>query len=75
MSGPNFETAEIGDRFERNRGMVDEYEVVDIKEIFGDRQALVLESEVINTDVEQDTSRTTVRQADFESEFVPVEEN
>jgi hypothetical protein len=72
MSQSNFETAEVGDWFERDRGMVDYHKVVKIEETFGDRVRIVLESRSISTETDTDTVRTRADERQFEREFEPI---
>jgi len=74
MSETNFETAELGDWFERDRGMVDYYKVAEIEETFGDRVRIVLESRSISTENDTDTVQTRADEGQFEREFDPITE-
>lgn len=72
MTENNFDTAEVGDWFERERGMVDYYKVVDVEETFGDRVRVVCESRNISTKTESETVRDRFDEFTFNSEFKPI---
>lgn len=75
MSESNFETAEVGDWFERDRGVADYYKVVEIQETFGDRVRLVLEHRSASTRTDKDTVRRSFDSGEFEREFEPIEDH
>jgi hypothetical protein len=70
----NFETAEVGDWFERERGVADHYKVVEIEETFGDRVSIVLETRSASTKTDDETARRRVNEGEFEREFQAIED-
>jgi hypothetical protein len=70
----HFETAEIGDWFERERGVADHYKVDEIEETFGDRVSIVLETRSASTETDNETARLRVNEGEFEREFEPIED-
>jgi len=74
MTESNFETAEFGDPFERDRGVADHYKVAEIEETFGDRVSIVLETRSASTQTDNATARRRVNEGEFEREFEPIED-
>jgi hypothetical protein len=68
-----FETAEVGDWFERDRGHVDHYKVVEIEETFGDRVRIVTEHPDICTKTDAETVRSRFDESTFNRQFEPVD--
>ena len=69
----NFETAEVGDWFERNRGVADHYKITEIQETFGERVRVVLETGSVSTKTDTDTYRIRVDEGQMKREFEPIE--
>lgn len=72
MSESNFETAEVGDWFKRDRGIADHYKVIEIEETFGDRVRVVLETRSISAQ-NDDTHTVRADESTLNNEFEPVD--
>jgi hypothetical protein len=68
-----FETAEVGDWFKRDRTLIDHYKVVEIEETFGDRVRIVTECRDISGRTESETKRDRFDESTFNREFTPVD--
>ena len=72
MSESNFETAEVGDWFERDHGTVTQFKVAEIEETFGDRVRIVLEGRSGSTQTEGETQTIRVDEAAMNNQFAPI---
>jgi hypothetical protein len=72
MDQSNFETADVGDWFERDRGVADQYKVAEIEETFGDRVSIVLESRSTSTKTHDETKQIRVDEGQMEREFEQI---
>lgn len=73
MTESNFETAAVGDWFERDHGVADHYKVVEIEETFGDRVRVVLETRSMSTKTESDTTTIRADEPTLNDEFEPID--